>query len=124
VKPRRRRRSEAAESPDDVAGPLLAWYRRHRRDLPWRESRDPYRVWVSEIMLQQTQVERVRDFFARFMERFPEVADLAAAPERDVLKAWEGLGYYRRSSAAVRGNTPPWPATISLAAACSCRARR
>jgi A/G-specific adenine glycosylase len=80
-----------------VAAPLLAWYRRHRRDLPWRESRDPYRVWVSEIMLQQTQVERVREFFTRFMERFPDVAALARAPERDVLKHWEGLGYYRRA---------------------------
>ena len=80
-----------------VARPLLAWYRKHRRDLPWRESRDPYRVWVSEIMLQQTQVERVREYFTRFMERFPEVAALAAAPEREVLKAWEGLGYYRRA---------------------------
>lgn len=83
--------------PSAVAAPLLAWYRRHRRDLPWRENRDPYRVWVSEIMLQQTQVERVREFFTRFMARFPDVATLAAAPERDVLKHWEGLGYYRRA---------------------------
>jgi A/G-specific adenine glycosylase len=80
-----------------VAGPLLAWYRRCRRDLPWRESRDPYRVWVSEIMLQQTQVDRVREYFTRFMGRFPDVAALAGAAERDVLKAWEGLGYYRRA---------------------------
>ena len=81
----------------DVAKPLLAWYRRHRRDLPWRASRDPYRVWVSEIMLQQTQVERVKDFFARFLDHFPDVAGLAKAPERSVLKCWEGLGYYRRA---------------------------
>ena len=80
-----------------VAAPLLAWYRRHRRDLPWRASRDPYRVWVSEIMLQQTQVDRVKEYFARFLERFPDVRALALAPEREVLKRWEGLGYYRRA---------------------------
>jgi A/G-specific adenine glycosylase len=80
-----------------VARPLLAWYRRHRRDLPWRANQDPYRVWVSEIMLQQTQVERVKEFFSRFMTRFPTVAALVKAPEQDVLKHWEGLGYYRRA---------------------------
>jgi A/G-specific adenine glycosylase len=76
---------------------LLAWYGRARRDLPWRRSQDPYRVWVSEIMLQQTQVERVIDFYSRFLERFPTVAALAAAAEHDVLRLWEGLGYYRRA---------------------------
>ena len=76
---------------------LLAWYARAGRDLPWRRSRDPYRVWVSEIMLQQTQVERVKDFFARFMARFPTVDSLAAAGEPEVLRLWEGLGYYRRA---------------------------
>jgi len=80
-----------------VAAPLLAWYRRHRRDLPWRASKDPYRVWVSEVMLQQTQVERVREFFTRFMDRFPDVSALAGAPEQEVLAHWEGLGYYRRA---------------------------
>lgn len=80
-----------------IAKQLTAWYRRHRRTLPWRENQEPYRVWVSEIMLQQTQVERVKEFFARFMTRFPTVESLARAPERDVLKHWEGLGYYRRA---------------------------
>ena len=80
-----------------VAADLLAWYARARRDLPWRRSRDPYRVWVSEIMLQQTQVERVRDAFVRFVDRFPSVESLAAAAEDDVLRLWEGLGYYRRA---------------------------
>lgn len=80
-----------------IARKLFAWYRRHKRVLPWRENQDPYRVWVSEIMLQQTQVERVKDFFARFMARFPTVASLAKATEGDVLKHWEGLGYYRRA---------------------------
>jgi A/G-specific adenine glycosylase len=80
-----------------IARALLRWYGRARRDLPWRRCRDPYRVWVSEIMLQQTQVERVKDFFVRFMERFPTVASLAAAREDEVLKLWEGLGYYRRA---------------------------
>ncbi len=80
-----------------IAKPLLGWYARASRDLPWRRSRDPYRVWVSEVMLQQTQVERVKDFFLRFIEAFPDVRALAAAAEDDVLKRWEGLGYYRRA---------------------------
>jgi A/G-specific adenine glycosylase len=82
---------------DVIARSLLQWYRRAGRDLPWRRSRDPYAVWVSEVMLQQTQVERVKEYFSRFMDRFPTVHDLAAAAEADVLKAWEGLGYYRRA---------------------------
>lgn len=76
---------------------LMRWYRRHARDLPWRRTRDPYAVWVSEIMLQQTQVATVEDYFDRFMVRFPSVAALAAADEADVLRTWEGLGYYRRA---------------------------
>jgi A/G-specific adenine glycosylase len=80
-----------------VVEPLVRWYARARRDLPWRGSRDPYCVWVSEIMLQQTQVERVRDYFTRFTARFPTVEALARAREAEVLKAWEGLGYYRRA---------------------------
>ncbi|MCA9239859.1 MAG: A/G-specific adenine glycosylase [Planctomycetales bacterium] len=76
---------------------LLAWYAKHARDLPWRENRDPYRVWVSEVMLQQTQVETVKPYFARFMAEFPTVQALARAPEQRVLKLWEGLGYYRRA---------------------------
>jgi A/G-specific adenine glycosylase len=76
---------------------LLAWFAANRRDLPWRHDRTPYRVWISEIMLQQTQVETVRDYYLRFMERFPTVADLAAAPLEAVLKLWEGLGYYSRA---------------------------
>lgn len=76
---------------------LLAWYAKHARDLPWRRSRDPYRVWVSEVMLQQTQVDTVRPYFERFMAAFPDVAALAKADEQDVLRLWEGLGYYRRA---------------------------
>src|SRR6478609_4454304 len=76
---------------------LLAWYKKHARDLPWRKSQDPYRVWISEIMLQQTQVATVRDYFTRFIARFPSVFELAAADEVDVLRLWEGLGYYRRA---------------------------
>ena len=79
------------------AGGCLAWYADHARDLPWRKSRDPYRVWVSEIMLQQTQVATVRDYFERFVAAFPDVHALAAADERQVLRLWEGLGYYRRA---------------------------
>ncbi len=76
---------------------LLAWFRRNRRDLPWRRTRDPYAIWLSEIMLQQTRVETVIDYFTRFLERFPTVDSLAAAREDDVLKLWEGLGYYSRA---------------------------
>jgi A/G-specific adenine glycosylase len=80
---------------------LLAWYDTARRDLPWRaasgEVPDPYRVWLSEVMLQQTRVETVRPYYARWLERFPTVEVLAAAPLDDVLKAWEGLGYYSRA---------------------------
>jgi A/G-specific adenine glycosylase len=76
---------------------LLAWYGRHARDLEWRRSRDPYRVWVSEIMLQQTQVATVADYFPRFLAAFPTVTALAAADEEQVLRLWEGLGYYRRA---------------------------
>ena len=83
--------------PRGVAGPLLRWYARAGRDLPWRRSPEPYRVWVSEVMLQQTQVERVREFFVRFVTAFPDVRALAAADEDEVLRLWEGLGYYRRA---------------------------
>lgn len=77
--------------------PLLEWYRSVRRDLPWRRSRDPYCIWISEIMLQQTRVETVIPYYNRFMELFPTVDKLAWAPEEQVLKAWEGLGYYSRA---------------------------
>ena len=76
---------------------LLAWYGENKRTLPWREDATPYRVWVSEIMLQQTRVEAARDYFTRWMARFPSVRSLAEADEQDVLKAWEGLGYYSRA---------------------------
>lgn len=76
---------------------LLAWFDRHRRDLPWRRSRDPYGVWLSEVMLQQTRVEVVVPYYERFLARFPSVEDLAAAGTEEVLTLWSGLGYYRRA---------------------------
>ena len=76
---------------------LHAWYRRHARDLPWRRTRDPYRVLVSELMLQQTQVSRVLDFYHRFLVRFPDLPALAAARPQRVREAWAGLGYYARA---------------------------
>ncbi len=76
---------------------LLAWYARHRRDLPWRANRDPYRVWISEIMLQQTRVAAVIEHYHEFLRRFPTVEKLSAAREASVLAAWSGLGYYRRA---------------------------
>lgn len=76
---------------------LLAWFRGHARDLPWRETTDAYRVWVSEIMLQQTQVASVIPYYRRFVKKFPTVVELARADEAAVLRMWEGLGYYRRA---------------------------
>jgi A/G-specific adenine glycosylase len=76
---------------------LLSWFRRHARPLPWRQTRDAYPIWISEIMLQQTQVATVIPYFERFLRRFPIVTALAAADEQDVLRLWEGLGYYRRA---------------------------
>ncbi|HCL29456.1 MAG TPA: A/G-specific adenine glycosylase [Candidatus Latescibacteria bacterium] len=76
---------------------LLAWYGKNQRDLPWRRTADPYAVWLSEIMLQQTRVETARGYYERFLQRFPTVTDLAVADEADVLKLWEGLGYYSRA---------------------------
>ena len=75
---------------------LLTWYRANRREMPWRGHPDPYAVWVSEIMLQQTQVDTVRPYFTRFLKTFPGIASLAAAADEPLLKAWEGLGYYTR----------------------------
>ena len=84
--------------PDAFAGDLLAWFDRHgRHDLPWQHPRSAYRVWVSEIMLQQTQVSAVIPYFERFVERFPDIAALSAAPLDDVLALWAGLGYYARA---------------------------
>src|SRR5262245_1541706 len=80
-----------------LARRLLDWFARCQRQLPWRRDRDPYRIWVSEVMLQQTQVATVIPYFERFLAAFPTLTDLAAASEQDVLRLWEGLGYYRRA---------------------------
>jgi A/G-specific adenine glycosylase len=76
---------------------LLAWFKKNGRDLPWRRTRDPYEILVSEVMLQQTQVERVRDYYRRFLREYPTVRDLAAAHPARVRESWEGLGYYARA---------------------------
>jgi A/G-specific adenine glycosylase len=76
---------------------LLAWFRAHQRDLPWRRTNDPYRIWLSEIMLQQTRVAAVLPYYERFLVRFPDLHTLASAPEQEVLRFWSGLGYYRRA---------------------------
>ena len=83
--------------PDFPTSALLAWYQKNARDLPWRKTRDPYAIWVSEIMLQQTRVETVIPYYQRWLARFPTVGSLADAEEDEVLKLWEGLGYYRRA---------------------------
>lgn len=76
---------------------LLTWYDAHKRELPWRQTKDPYFIWLSEIILQQTRVAQGLEYYLRFIKRFPTPADLAAAPEDDVLKLWQGLGYYSRA---------------------------
>jgi A/G-specific adenine glycosylase len=81
----------------DFSDRLRRWYRRHGRDLPWRQTRDPYAVLVSELMLQQTQVSRVTEYYPRFLARFPTLESVAGAPRSRVMEAWAGLGYYARA---------------------------
>ena len=76
---------------------LIQWYSEHQRDLPWRQTKDPYRIWLSETILQQTRVAQGLPYYERFVERFPSVRDLALADEAEVLKLWQGLGYYSRA---------------------------
>ena len=82
---------------EPVSDILLSWFAREGRDLPWRRTRDPYRIWLSEVILQQTRVAQGLEYYLRFTERFPDIAALAAAPEDEVLKLWQGLGYYSRA---------------------------
>jgi len=108
---------------NDFKNNLVNWFLAEQRDLPWRQNKDPYRIWVSEIMLQQTRVDTVIPFYNNFMQNFPTIADLANAEEEKVLKAWEGLGYYSRArnlQSAVRevhetyeGVVPNTPESIS-----------
>jgi A/G-specific adenine glycosylase len=83
--------------PERLPGALLTWFDRHRRPLPWRATRDPYRIWVAEVLLQQTRVAQASPYFERFVRRFPDLPTLARAPLRAVLKVWEGAGYYARA---------------------------
>jgi len=86
-----------------IAEVLLAWYNGSKRDLPWRKDKDPYKIWVSEIMLQQTRVEAVKPYFERWMERFPTLESLAVAAEEEVVRHWQGLGYYSRARNLLQG---------------------
>ena len=79
------------------SGTLLDWYAENKRDLPWRNTTDPYLIWISEIILQQTRVAQGYEYFLRFIKRFPDVVSLAAASEDEVMKYWQGLGYYSRA---------------------------
>jgi A/G-specific adenine glycosylase len=87
----------------NLASYLLAWYDANKRDLPWRCDKDPYKIWVSEVMLQQTRVEAVKPYFARWMERFPTIQALAASTEEEVVRVWQGLGYYSRARNLLSG---------------------
>lgn len=93
--------------------PLLAWFDAHQRDLPWRRTKDPYAIWVSEIMLQQTQVATVIPYYERWMARFPDIQALAAASEEEVLSLWQGLGYYRRAKQLRAGAQSLTPSPFS-----------
>ncbi len=95
--PKSAQKDASAKNAPQLRSQLLAWYDANRRDLPWRHTQDPYAIWVSEIMLQQTRVAAVIERYTAFMERFPNVEALAAAPEQEVLALWSGLGYYRRA---------------------------
>jgi A/G-specific adenine glycosylase len=94
----RKSRAERARQAASFRRHLLRWYRRHGRDLPWRQTRDPYHIVVSEFMLQQTQVSRVEGYYRRFLARYPTIHALAAAPPAAVRESWDGLGYYRRAT--------------------------
>jgi len=103
---------------------MLRWFRAHRRDLPWRASRDPYRIWVAEIMLQQTRIAAVLPYYDRFLKTFPDVESLARAPEQKVLRMWSGLGYYSRARNLHRAakeiaarEAPEFPRTLEEALA-------
>jgi A/G-specific adenine glycosylase len=116
---------ESRSAPRGLAAKLVAWQKRHgRHDLPWQGTRDPYRIWLSEIMLQQTQVATVIPYYQRFLQRFPDVAALAAAPLDEVLRLWAGLGYYSRArnlhraaQAVVSGHGGRFPRTFDEASA-------
>ena len=95
--------SQPSPVPASFQESLLAWYDEHKRDLPWRRTRDPYAIWASEIMAQQTQVATVIPYWERWLARFPTVEALAAADEADVLSMWQGLGYYRRARLFLKG---------------------
>ncbi len=119
--------AEEPPAPVDAGGTrarVLAWYRAHRRDLPWRQTRDPYAIWISEIMLQQTRVDTVVPYYERFLARWPDVRALAAADPEDVRAAWSGLGYYRRAKlmldaahAIVREHDAVFPTALDAIAA-------
>jgi A/G-specific adenine glycosylase len=94
----RKSRAERARQAASFRRRLLRWYRRHGRDLPWRHTRDPYHIVVSEFMLQQTQVSRVEGYYGRFLARYPTIHALASAPPAAVRESWDGLGYYRRAT--------------------------
>ena len=85
------------EHQDEFRASLLSWYQREKRDLPWRRTSNPYYIWVSEVMLQQTRVDTVIPYYERFIEKFPTMSALAEAEEEKLLKMWEGLGYYSRA---------------------------
>ena len=82
---------------NQIKKPIIEWYQKNKRELPWRKEKDPYHIWVSEIMLQQTRIEAVKEYYQRFLKQIPTIQDLAEIEEEKLLKLWEGLGYYNRA---------------------------
>ena len=80
-----------------IVEPIVKWYQKQEKTLPWKQDKEPYHIWVSEIMLQQTRIEAVKKYYTRFMKELPTIQDLAVVPEEKLLKLWEGLGYYSRA---------------------------
>jgi A/G-specific adenine glycosylase len=98
-----------ATEPASLRKQLIKWYLENRRDLPWRRSNNPYHIWVSEVMLQQTQVNTVVKYYGRFLKTFPNIKKLAQADLQDVLKVWEGMGYYAGRDGILRPGAKPAP---------------
>src|SRR5215813_8855693 len=81
----------------EISSKIIEWFEQNKRDLPWRQTKDPYKIWISEIILQQTRVNQGLGYYLRFLERFPDLQSLATSDRDDVMKMWEGLGYYSRA---------------------------
>ena len=109
---------------DNITQPLIKWFEANKRPLPWREDRDPYHVWISEIMLQQTRIEAVMRYYRRFMEALPDIESLSKVDDDKLMKLWEGLGYYSRARNLKRRLRPLRTNTMGFSRAATARSSR